>query len=65
MKLTFTVALKARFKIIDWNDYKERSDWLTCEILENVIDGNVNEPESKRALVDDVLSSVLFGSGYE
>lgn len=63
--LTLLEALKARFKIIDWNDYKERSDWLTCEILENVIDGNVNEPESKRALVDDVLSSVLFGSGYE
>lgn len=62
--LTLLEALKARFKVIDWEDYKEKSDWMTCEIIERVIDGEVNEPSQKRTPECSLIDS-LFGSGYQ
>lgn len=43
--LTLLEALKARFIIIDWNDYCENNEWMTCELIETILG---EEPGEKR-----------------
>lgn len=46
---TLYQALTSRFIVIDWNDYCERHEWLTCELIENVLGEEINEPENKKS----------------
>lgn len=47
---TLLEALKERFVVIDWNNYCEQYDWLTCELIEHVLgeDTTIKQPNSKR-----------------